>query len=579
MRNIRIKDKRTLNAKLDSWSLLIITVIIASIALCINLVSNALLRSNALKYSHQRLNFVASQIHTLTKKVEDESLFFITEESEKLKYDSLENASMYEQMLYRDSVSRQLRIFFNAQLNLISVAFYDRNGLYFYRDKELEQVSSEPPEMIEVLNAFIESDQQSMWQLLPGAETGQFVFALLNRTFNINGVYRGIFVLKVNPSVFFEIYNGTFSEETEVIILNSEGRICFSSLDSEQTDLYKTALLAHTSSDGEPFRIGRGFLALNLSVDDLGLHVFTIISENALYKSSHILVVITIIIGFCTAFLSRIILGYTTKKLLAPLGDIVDKVQQLSEGNYAARIAPYSSDELASLSVQINQMAQNTQNLVEQIRQKGELRKKYEIEYLQLQMQPHFLYNALETINGMIAVGEQLCAVKMIDHLSKFYRDVLNYGEAIITIEKELEIATNYLAIMKNRYHSRFSFKFQAQEQVLQYHIPKLTLQPLLENSIMHGFRGTNLQGTIFVRANLVDGVIVLEVEDNGRGFIQLDTAVQQEPDTLTYFSFGLRSVEERLRLYYGNNVRLSVTSELGRGTCVSLYLPVEINS
>lgn len=559
------------------WSALIITAIIASIAVCINLVSNTLLRSNVLESSRRELNFVASQTRALITKVENESLFFIMEEAEKLEYTTWENASKYEQMLYRDSLSHHLRVFFNTQSNLISAAFYDRNGLYFYRDKETEQITYGPAQISQALTAFHGSDKQKVWQLLPGPIEGKHAYTLLHKTYNIHGVYRGILILQIDPVAFSMIYKGAFSEGTQLVILDPYGQICFSSMDDKQTDGLGEALLAHAGDNGAPFHVGGNNLALGLSAQDLGLYLSVITSETALYRNSHILVGATILMGLFAAILSKLLLGHTTKKLLSPLADIVDKVQQLSDGNYAARIIPYSNDELASLSLQINQMAQNTQELMEQIQQKGELRKKYEIAYLQLQMQPHFLYNALETVNGMIALGEQNSAIKMINYLSNFYRGILNYGEAIITIDKELEIAKNYLRIMQNRYRGRFSSEFQIQERVLSYNIPKLILQPLLENSIVHGFSGIYRVGKICVRANMAGEAIILAVEDDGKGFLRSDAADWQQPGGLTYASFGLRSIEERLKLYYGETARLKIDSTPGQGTCVTLFLPTDI--
>ena len=308
-----------------------------------------------------------------------------------------------------------------------------------------------------------------------------------------------------------------------------------------------------------------------------GLILGILTPSSLIYRNIYVLVSTTIVIGLLLLGLSLAMVSAAAKHQLQPLDDIIYAIKRMSCGDYEARLTVATRDELQYLSDQINSMADNTLHLMQEIRQNEEQKKQYELAYLQLQMQPHFLYNTLESLNGMIEVNDKRQAIEMTVQVARFYRQILTHdcGDAIITIEKELEIAESYLRIMQMRYHGLFHFHFDIAPEITSCKIPKLLLQPLLENSIIHGFSGMEMAyGTLRIAGwETNDDRVCLIVEDNGRGIPTTQLKMLQAGGKKV--SFGLQGIQERIRIYFGSTARLTIESQLGHGTRITIQLPL----
>ena len=199
------------------------------------------------------------------------------------------------------------------------------------------------------------------------------------------------------------------------------------------------------------------------------------------------------------------------------------------------------------------------------------------LQQLKNQINPHFLYNTLDSIIWMIQSGEYKGAEQMVSLLAKFFRISLSQGQDIISLKKELEHATSYLSIQNIRFKDKFDFSVQADENLLQYLCPKLSIQPLLENAIYHGMEGIYDDGEIQISIYEKNSLIHIDVIDNGLGM---------PPETIEYImhnkvvsskrgsGIGVRNVDERIKLIFGNAYGVVITSELDEGTTASIIIP-----
>jgi two-component system sensor histidine kinase YesM len=210
-----------------------------------------------------------------------------------------------------------------------------------------------------------------------------------------------------------------------------------------------------------------------------------------------------------------------------------------------------------------------------------EVLKKAELRALQAQINPHFLYNTLDTIIWMAEAHKTDQVVEIVSALSSFFRISLSKGRDWITIKEEIERTKSYLTIQRMRYHDIMDFRLEADEQVLNNTILKLILQPLVENALYHGIKNKRCGGTIVVRAKQKNNdEVLLEVEDNGIGFTpekfdQLQAELNDDAGEITLDSgFGIGNVNKRIRLYYGRQYGLTVKSEYNTGTCATLVIP-----
>jgi two-component system sensor histidine kinase YesM len=241
-------------------------------------------------------------------------------------------------------------------------------------------------------------------------------------------------------------------------------------------------------------------------------------------------------------------------------------------------------DEITELGMSFNIMIGKIKELLDSKIQEQENLKKAELRALQAQINPHFLYNTLDTIIWMAESKKTDQVVKIVSALSKFFRISLSKGMDWITIGEEVERIRSYLIIQKMRYRDILDFNIEVDKEVTEHTILKLILQPLVENALYHGIKNKRKGGTINVRARMKgENEILLEVEDDGIGFTpeklaQLRSELEDDSGSIKLESgFGLDNVNKRIKLYYGKPYGLSVQSQYASGTCVTLVIPAKM--
>ena len=260
-----------------------------------------------------------------------------------------------------------------------------------------------------------------------------------------------------------------------------------------------------------------------------------------------------------------------------PIYQLIHTMNEFGKGNYQQKAKEEGIGELKSLSECFNHMAEQLQRQMEEIRRNEREKQKMEKKLLQSQINPHFLYNTLDSIIWMIQSGEYEGAERMVSLLAKFFRVSLSQGKDMIPLEKELEHATSYLAIQNIRFKDKFEFYVNADENLMKYLCPKLSIQPLLENAIYHGMEGMYEDGEINVNIYEKENVIYIDVVDNGLGisaekieYIMNNNVVSSKRGS----GIGVRNVNERIKLIYGNQYGISIASELDEGTTATITIP-----
>ena len=230
--------------------------------------------------------------------------------------------------------------------------------------------------------------------------------------------------------------------------------------------------------------------------------------------------------------------------------------------------------EVQELSNSFGHMVVRIQELMTTVREEEVNLRKTELKALQAQINPHFLYNTLDSIAWMCEQGRTADAVKMVHALARLFRISISKGHELIPISKEIEHAESYLQIQKYRYKNQFTYEFDADPECLDYLCNKITLQPIIENAINHGLDLMVEEGHIDVRVRQDGGDIVFFVQDNGVGMTpeQIEAIMQRGPKDRT--GIGIKNVNDRLKIYFGKNYGLHITSEPDVGTCVEIRMP-----
>lgn len=233
--------------------------------------------------------------------------------------------------------------------------------------------------------------------------------------------------------------------------------------------------------------------------------------------------------------------------------------------------APEFLDPLHHLERNADQMVLTINELMEERYRDRLAIAESQMESLQAQIKPHFLYNTLDIIKWMILDSKDADAVWMVNALSKYLRQSINKGPAIIPLREELELSRNYVQIMQKRFANRFQAHFEIDEDVEEYRIPKLSLQPLLENALLHGvLYSEKPDKELSIRAWLADGMLNLEVEDNGKGMSQEQCQALEQGRS----GYGFSNVLRRLDLFAKGNSSCRIFSREGVGTCISIRIP-----
>lgn len=288
-----------------------------------------------------------------------------------------------------------------------------------------------------------------------------------------------------------------------------------------------------------------------------------------------------IVIGIYAIYLllAMVMSFYNARYMSKPLKKLRQDIHTITEGDLSVRTEIEAMDEFGELSQQFNHMIGKIENLIGQLEQKEEEKRVLEMKALQAQINPHFMYNTLASIRFLIEMdmGEKASQslLALIGLLKRTYSDYRKQ----IPIKEEVEAVENYLILMKNRYQDTFSWDISIEEGIEQCMIPRISIQPLVENSIIHGFSGMEKQGTIQILGFKEDHKIIIRISDNGiGGNIEKIKSILAQPGTEhekeKFSSIGIKNVQERLKLFYGEEYGLFVSDTPEGGVTIEIRIP-----
>ena len=297
------------------------------------------------------------------------------------------------------------------------------------------------------------------------------------------------------------------------------------------------------------------------------------------YQSLFAALIRLLILGFAGILIVVLFLSYyIPSSITQPIRKLGEVTDQVARGDLTVRSEVHNGIEVSALSDSLNAMIEKINELLEQVTKEQIRLRKAEFELLQSQINPHFLYNTLDAIIWLAESGEQKKVVSMVGSLSDFFRTSLNQGKDIISVKEELQHVRSYLEIQQVRYQDILQYKIDVPQELYQNLIPKITIQPLVENALYHGIKNKRGRGLIAVSGKLEEDYFVIQIEDNGIGISperlsqvreRIHHRASEDNDI-----YGLYNVNERIRLNFGEKYGISIESTYGEGTLVSIVLP-----
>lgn len=275
------------------------------------------------------------------------------------------------------------------------------------------------------------------------------------------------------------------------------------------------------------------------------------------------------------SFLVVMVLGTMVKSITSRLKLLKEQMRQIQEGNICKMEEEHSQDEIGQLVGNYNAMVDRVEELLREQYKLGQEKVEAELKAFQSQINPHFLYNTLDMIGWMSQKKETENIRSVVQAMSRFYRLTLSKGKDIVTIRDEVEMCGAYMEIQKRRYRGRICYEVEVDADLLDCLIPKITLQPFLENAIIHGINEkAEGRGVIILNGWLEDGRITLSVMDDGEGMPQDDRKKSRQGS-----HYGLSNIEHRLELFFGEKIPVQIESSPGIGTCVIINIPVRMET
>lgn len=428
-----------------------------------------------------------------------------------------------------------------------------------------EEISFEKLE--EGKGASVWLDEQNRQEILP---VGKVINSLHNQK------ELGYIVLCIDSSYLENKFQKvSFTTKDDIFLLDSDGKRIVGHTPSEIPKEIRDL----TAGNGQVQRmmVGEGYRQICVTPLKQEDWILVSVSEDEKYNSQllnlrHITILLLGLLLAGIAALSVLV----SRGISSPIRKLVESMERFSKGDFSVYAPAEYKDEIGLLRNSFNRMVSDMEHLVQNIYEEKNLKQQAQIRALQMQINPHFLYNTLDTIQWKAMMHQEEDIAEMTRSLAYLMRFSLR-EKALVSLEEELDAVENYIRIQCYRYDN-LKLDINVEEEVLYENIPCHTVLPLVENAVEHGFSSQKGQKQIVIKGSMEAEKIHLSISDNGRG-IPKEKLCQILGGTLEkqnekHMSIGIRNVNERLRLRYGEEYGIKLISEEGKGTCVELTVP-----
>lgn len=396
---------------------------------------------------------------------------------------------------------------------------------------------------------------------------------------NFTGQYIGIVIIDINHTYLREAFSAASFENVEkVMIINRRGDILFSfpfnvylgeviEQNPELLDLQTTQV------NSKVFK--KDSIIVSDTIDYSDWKLIRIINTDKIFRSVNMLGKISLYIFLFFILVSLIASLLLSVSFTKPVVELNNKIKRVEKGDLSVTISTERKDELGELSASFDNMVVQLKNLINEKVDQQKKKSDMEFQVLQAQINPHFLYNTLNSIKWLAVIQN----IENISEMTSAIINLLKYNisskNILVTLEEEIESIKNYVSIQKYRYGSNFNIEYDIDDKTTKLKILKFILQPLVENSIFHGFKNYKYGGEIKIRSQIIDENLLIEVIDNGCGIDKEKNESRNDETGKMHSGIGLNNVHERICIYFGSEYGITVKSEEGNGTCVMLELPI----
>ncbi|AIQ40116.1 sensor histidine kinase [Paenibacillus sp. FSL R7-0297] len=469
------------------------------------------------------------------------------------------------------------------RIDTVMAAYPDFDSAFIYSDnpslpKDNYYIKPVTPEVqaTELYKQLQQSHGNIIYLTTPQSEDSPAMFTLARLLNNNRNEYPyGTLVFSVSESVIFSLMEKEAGGK-DIFIINDEG-IILSSANKKLLDTSLPEMLNHQFAGEASGRFDttykgvKAFAVYNTLAN--GWKTVSVVPYESIIKDAKSLS--QLIIKISLAFIGvALLLIYITASLFSNrIRTLIRMVRRIERGDFnTPREEQLGNDEIGQLHFAFNQMTGRLSGLITEVSRKELLGKEAELDLLQAQINPHFLYNTLGSISSLAVKHQDSQIQDMVQNLAKFYRISLNKGKSILTINEEIKLTRSYNAIQLIRFKGQLNITYTIDEAILPYSTVKLTLQPFIENSVIHASWNQDNPLNIHIKGVTQDNDIILSVIDDGMGMSRetLQSLMGEKPGR----GYGIMNVDRRIKLKFGEYYGVKVYSRLGIGTVVQIRLP-----
>ncbi len=493
--------------------------------------------------------------------------------------------SLQEEKDYKEKISDMLEAMLVSRTDISSANIFGYQGQFVSGRKELEL---NPNVDITSMNWYMNAQNNDGNSIISPSHVQPifkdrypWVVSLSRELVSKDGNKKlGIFLVDLNFSVMNDMFKDIrLGQRGYLFIIDSDGKIVYhpqqqliySNLKSEVIDkVLEVRNGTFISGEGNASRM------YTVQDSEFGWKIVGVSYVNELVDNQNEVLLSIVFLGTICIIISIIISLFLSQRVTQPIKRLQGYMKEVENGNFDIHVPVSKTIEIQRLARAFNMMVGKIKELMTQTVSDQEQKRKSEISALQAQINPHFLYNTLDSIVWMAESNKSREVVLMTSALAKLFRSSISKGEELVAIRTEIEHITNYLMIQKMRYKNKLDYQIEISESVLEYRIIKIIMQPLVENAIYHGIKMKQGPGFIRITSEETQTDIIVIIEDNGNGMdeeklksLLISTAVMESGRGI-----GVRNVQERLKLYYGAKYGLTYHSVLGVGTTVYIRIP-----
>ncbi|MBI6874181.1 sensor histidine kinase [Clostridium aciditolerans] len=394
----------------------------------------------------------------------------------------------------------------------------------------------------------------------------------------------GMIYVIIHESVFNKLYSSFTTEGNDVVMISSTGTI----LSSNKHDLIGTNNENLLNEAKKIHNDNLKYLNVNLNkkhytilAEYMPIYDFYLVNIidtnkalNDMYSIKEVIFICSIIIAISVSILFMV-----TRRTTKPLRILVEEMSKITEGNFNNHINLQGSWEIRKLSNSFNYMLDGLSDHVEKLLKAEKNQRKAELSALQMQINPHFIYNTLASIKWLVLKGDKEKSSETINSFISLLQNTISETSETITVAQEIENLKNYVFINETRYGDNIKVNFHVLPNCNDYKIPKLILQPFIENAFFHAFT-ENTEGRIHVFISEKNNKLFCEIVDNGKGMneTQVSSLYSSPSSKHKHFTgIGIKNVDDRIKLLYGNEYGVTIDSKINIGTTINIYLPLII--